>query len=443
MEEQMPAEHLEEVYHFFRNQPISIDEFEALYVDADKGRGKQIHRIIKSRLLNDPQGGLTMLFAGHRGCGKSTELVRLQREIDHDFVVLNYSAKKELDIVNINYIELFIMTMERLFDFVRNEKKIRIAPKCIEDIRKWVASREIQEVNRQYMDIDIEAGMKAGTKVPFLAEFFAKFRAAAKSSTSLKETLTQKVTPKLSDLINLCNRLIDEIQGKLDKIDKKGLVLIVEDLDKVDLEKGEEIFYVHATQMTQFHCHCIFTFPIALLYNIKYNAIKNNYDEDFVLPMIKVYERNGEECVDGVFVMKKIVEQRMHLSLFEDETILTDMITYSGGLPWHLFQMIKDAADNALVLGRKAINRDDFSSAYLSLKSDFEFTIAENWEKGISVDQYYEALQECARDKTKKMISTEIMLDLRHNLSVLNYNGAQWNDVHPIVRDILKERDLL
>ena len=439
----MSAKRLEEIYGYFKNRSIAIDDFEELYVNADKGRGKANHQILKSRLINNPDGSLAILFAGHRGCGKSTELVRLQRDIDDDFVVLNFSVQEELDVVNVNYIELFIVTMEKLFEFIQHEKKIKIAPKSIENIRKWVASQEIQEVNRQYMAVDMEAGMKGQAKIPFLVDFFAKFRAAAKSSTSMKQTLTQKVAPRLSRLIDHCNLLINDIKNNLSHVNKKGLVLIMEDMDKVDLKKGEEIFYFHATQMTQLNCHCIFTFPIALLYNIKFTAIKNSYDEDFVLPMIKVFERDGSESVDGINIMQDIVGQRMGLSLFKDKTILRDMIKYSGGCLWDLFQMIKDAADNALVFERSTINRDDFQSAYLTLKSNYEFTIAENREKNITVDEYYEALRECALDKTKKPKSTDVMLDLRHNLSVLNYNGDRWNDVHPVVKDILKERDLI
>ncbi len=35
------------------------------------------------------------------------------------------------------------------------------------------------------------------------------------------------------------------------------------------------------------------------------------------------------------------------------------------------------------------------------------------------------------------------MLDLRNNLTVLSYNDVGWSDVHPVVRDILKEKGLI
>jgi len=36
-----------------------------------------------------------------------------------------------------------------------------------------------------------------------------------------------------------------------------------------------------------------------------------------------------------------------------------------------------------------------------------------------------------------------VILDLMSNLTILNYNGENWCDVHPMVRDILKERKMI
>ncbi|MDM8526440.1 hypothetical protein QUF80_23935 [Desulfococcaceae bacterium HSG8] len=384
----MPARNLEEVYDFFQNEPIEIDKFDDLYVNADKGRGgKPSYNRLKQRLVSKPDGSLKMLFAGFRGCGKSTELVRLQRAIEKDFVILNFSVLKSLDILNISYTELFIATMERLFDFVKKEQ-IEIDPLFLTNIKNWLNTREIEEIVQRHLGADIQSGIKGEVTIPFLAGFFAKFTAAAKSSSSIKETLKTTVEPKISEFILNCNLLIDEIKSKLPDIGKKGLIIIIEDLDKVDVERGEDIFYIHSTQLTQLGCHCIFTFPIALLYHNRFKTIKNNYDEAFVLPMIKVSEKSGEPCNEGIRIMMDIIKQRMDPPLFENRVIPNQMIRYSGGCLWDLFRMIKDAADEALDFERAVINSEDYDAAYRSLKAEYEFTIAENKEKDITVEDY-------------------------------------------------------
>ena len=63
---------------------------------------------------------------------------------------------------------------------------------------------------------------------------------------------------------------------------------------------------------------------------------------------------------------------------------------------------MKEATDNALDFGRMRINRADYRAAYLSLKSDYERTIAENRDAGVTVDEYFELLRDCALDEKKK-----------------------------------------
>lgn len=439
----MSAKNLDQVFHYFRNEPIRIEEFDDLYIEADKGRGKPVHNRLKRYLERKADGSMKFLFAGHKGCGKSTELNRLQKNIENQFVILNFSIVKELDIANISYIELFIAVMEKLFEFLDQNKKIIIDSMLIENISNWVKTKEITEIRENYMDLGIEAGAEGKADIPFFAKFFAKFKAAAKSSSSLKEVLREKIEPKLSELISNCNLLIREIKNNLHKINKKGLVIIIEDLDKVDIEKGMNIFYLHSTQLTQLACHCIYTFPIALRYNIQFNPIKVNYDECFVLPMIKISEKNGQSFTEGRKILSNIVEQRMDVHLFEDKTILDLMILKSGGCMWDLFRLVKESAENALDFDRTKITQADFQSAYFGMKADYEAQIAENKEKEYKVEDYYNALAECAKDPTKQPKASEIMLDLRNNLSVLNYNGEDWSDVHPVIRDILEEKEYL
>jgi hypothetical protein len=436
----MRAFALDKVYDCFDNNPIRQEDLDKYYVDVDEGRGLTPLKKMKRQLERNPSGSYQFLFAGYKGCGKSTELIRMQRDLQDDFVILNFSVREELDILNLNYIELFIVIMKRLFQFVKDEKKIKIPKAYIDNVTNWVKSKEIEEINNKYMGVGIETGAEAKGGVPLLAKFFARFTASAKASSSLKETLKKTVEPKLSELIFHCNALINEIKGKVEKIGKKGLIIIVEDMDKVDLARGEDIFYIHSAQLTQLNAHIIFTFPIALKYYHRFITIRNNYTDCFDLPMIRVKHVDDSPFEAGYRLMKEIISQRMETSLFESTDIVENIIDYSGGCLFDMFRMIKDAADNALDFERKKIIEDDFDAAYRLLKSDYENTIAENKEGGISVDDYYRVLVECAKSENKKPGESKELLDLRNNLTVLGYNGENWSDVHPVVRDILKER---
>ena len=45
----------------------------------------------------------TILFTGHRGCGKSTELQRIRRQWETDYKVIYLEANEETDINNAEY----------------------------------------------------------------------------------------------------------------------------------------------------------------------------------------------------------------------------------------------------------------------------------------------------------------------------------------------------
>ncbi len=437
-----PIQDLLGVYRAFQGKPLSDDNFASWYVDSDQARGKaEVNRIVR-RLQAIPEASLQMIFAGYRGCGKSTELVRLKREVEADFFVLTLSVYNELNPVSLNYLEIFILAMEKLFDFVVRNRVV-LSPEYLENIRQWLYTKELTQVRDKYLGGEFSAGAGVEVGAPFLARFFAKFSASAKTSQSFKETLKRDVEPRAMELIQSCNDLLREIQLQLAKIDKKGLVLIFEDMDKLDLLKAEELFYTHAVHLTSLRTHCIFTFPIALVYHPRFTGIQGNFDVYFELPMIKVYEQTGEIFEAGIAIMRDIVSRRMNLTLFESEEALYRLITYSGGCMRDLFRLIVSAADNVLDKGRTKIGMDDMWSAFYSLKSDYQNTISEKTRDGevlITVDQYYAALEELANDPHKQPDNTETMMDLRQSLCVLGYNGKNWCDVHPVVKEILKDR---
>ncbi len=83
----------------------------------------------------------TILFTGHRGCGKSTELKQIERRGTTDYRVIYLEITEEIDVNNAEYIDLYLVVIkwiefelssrigsvydyERFFDTVYNAKYI-------------------------------------------------------------------------------------------------------------------------------------------------------------------------------------------------------------------------------------------------------------------------------------------------------------------------------
>ena len=438
------AESVDQIFQCFRNQALQPDELDAYYVEADEARGgTPVRRRIIRQLEANQDDKNHLLLVGYKGCGKSTELNHLQKELDDRFLIINYSVMSELDPQHLNYIELFIVTLEKLFDLA-SEKGYKVSEEYLKRIQHWLSSKEIEDIKDKYISGEAEAGSESEIGIPFLQKFFLKFRLSAKSSRSLKETLKTNIEPKLSDLIDHCNTLIQEINSQIRAERKYGLLIIIEDLDKIPIDRAEDLFFNYANQLTQLKANIIFTFPITVYYHIRFNQIQP-YFKAFELPMIKTHTREGTPFQMGIDLLKSIVERRMDLSLFESTDLLELLIEKSGGCIRDLFRMVTESAEQALDYERDKITAQDCERAVMTLRRDYENTIADNRRGGMVIEAqaYYDALAEVVKDATKKPANTEVLLDLRQNLCLLGYNGEGWCDVHPVVKDILINKGLV
>ncbi len=439
------SEVIGDVYRSLMQRPLAIDELDVFYRATSEARGKnprsRIARLLEANLDTDEH----ILFVGYRGCGKSTELNHLQKDIQDDFLVFNFSIFEELDPNSINYIEIFIVTMERLFAFVE-QQGLDISKEYLASITNFLKTKEIEDVREKYLGADVEVGSETTFTIPYIQKFFAKFKASAKASRSLKTVLKENVEPHFPALIENCNALINEIRLKLGELNKKDIAIIIEDLDKIYLSEAKDLFFDHANQITRLKTNVVYTFPIALYHDLQFNSIKGYFSNIYELPMIKITDKTGKLEQEGYNALRAIVEARMNLNLFEQSAILDKMIKYSGGCLRDLFSMITEASESAMDENRPKINDADWQNAFQRIKNEYEHTIADYVEDGkviYKASDYFKVLVDLAKSTTKKPDNTQVAMQLRQNLCILGYNGEGWCDVHPIVKEILKEREIL
>jgi hypothetical protein len=428
-------------------KPVSVDDIKKsqYYVDISEGRGENPIKDVKRRLQANPLGNQQIIFSGYRGCGKSTELNKLQSELDNEFIILHFSVIKELNPTNINYVELFIITMEKLFKIVES-KGIKIGIDLLVKIKSWVDKQEIQIIKSDLDEINVSAGANVEASIPLFAKIFSKISGEIKYSESSKNTITKKIEGNLSEFISRCNELISFVKTNLNKVNKKGLLFIIEDLDKLDIITAENLFFNYGKTLTSFNANTIFTYPISLVYHAQSQLFTQYIDHVFELPMLKVKNKDGKNNIDGRTGLFHIITKRLQKEFFKNEDLIYSFIEMSGGCMRDLFRMLMIASDYAMNDDRDIISKDDFNKSVLRIKKEYDNVIAE--KKGndgitITVDKYFDALTSLAKSKEKIINHTEVTLILRHNLCILNYNTEGWYDVHPIVRKILEDRGLI
>jgi hypothetical protein len=414
---------LKEIYHLFNpNKALQNDDLENYYVEIDQNETNIEELKTRLELSLETNEPIKLLFTGHRGSGKKTALNRLisylNKEMGDKFFIVHFSVLDLLDNNDINYTDVLFSILTKVME--KCQEECDISPSLVERTERWGKSITKTEVSEN----KLEGG--GGLRLHF---HFAELLARMKSETTTRQEIREEIQPRVSELINLINDIIAEIERS-----GKQVLVIIDNLEKCDSEKSLNLFYCHSTQLTQPICKIIYTFPISLRSSDKFTQIKMNFSDDIMYPNIKVREKDGsitQETAGRTF-MKQIVTKRVSLDLFTPDA-LEYIIDMSGGVIREFIRIIRDSAVCAIARRKALIDRDIAVEVINGLKNSYQAQLS---------DEDYEVLLNIY--ETKDIKRDERLVGLLHNLSVLEYrNGRSWCDVNPIVRSILEEKNLL
>lgn len=422
------ANKIEELFSVFEPYPLSKkEEFEQFFVETYDARGTDIVKVMSYSLEYSRNPFMKILFMGHRGSGKSTELSILKKEIQNQFEVISFFIQEEVDTENMTYIDFIFAIMSRLVKFVdekRQTGELTLDEKDIDGLYQYWYSEKILEETK-YDQKEAEAGFAA--KLSFLKSIVVSGGGILKTGSESKVSMRRKIEPKVGYLVELVNQIIDKVNRQMQN---KGLLFIIEDLDKISIDTAENLFIRHRKSWLSLNTRLILTFPIFMAYNSQYNMIKEEIDYFCMLSMLKVRNQDKSCNAQGIDVMKEIVHKRAEAGLFAEDA-LELLIMKSGGALRDLFQMIRDASFEALMAGRDKIIIQDAEMAYRKLKSEYERQIRTETDVVKLVEIY---------DNPRLLTTDDTVMELLLKGLVLEYNGERWCGVHPAVEDFLIEK---
>ncbi len=415
----MPAENFNDAFNTLRKYLIDTVDYETYYTSRKHSPIPKLARRLK---IDDSKS--KVLFTGHRGSGKTTELFRLMHELDDEFLVVYYSMKENFNLSEVTHTHVLISIGLKIYE-IAIKKDLRINRDIVEKLEKWMIDTTKITSEEIKASVSTEAGI--GT-------IFAKISSVLRAEGSSRVEFREEIERKTPDLIELINDLISEVYiESRDRLHKKDLLIIIDDLDKPDLKIAEEIFYKHADSLTQPMCKIIYTIPIALVYSKNYKQMEQMFDGIEILPMVKTLKKDGTRYEDGIGELKEILSKRMDLDLFDQEA-LEYLIMKTGGIIRDLLNL---SADCCLTASLKADTESDVKidssivhEALSELRNDYRRMLTvEDYEK-------LETIKE-RKDSDKD----ESLMGLLHSLSVLYYlNDDCWYDVHPVIDQLLEDR---
>jgi hypothetical protein len=290
------------------------------YIDFSAVRGGPIIEELKDNIvLWSPEEPTCDLFTGHIGCGKSTELFRLKFELEQaGFYVVYFESSEDLEMSDVDVGDILLAIARRVSE-------------SLETIGIQLQSSYFQNLFQEIKDV-LQAPIELSG-----ASFsvgIATISAQVKASPKLRGKLRGYLEPRTNGIIEAINcELLEPAIIKLKHKGKKGLVVLVDNLDRVDpIQKPwgrpqpEYLFVDRGTQLRRLNCHVVYTVPLSLRFSNDYATLEQRFlAGPKVLQMVPVQLRDGHDHKQGLSLLRKMVLARAFPDL--DEAQRTEKIT--------------------------------------------------------------------------------------------------------------------
>ncbi len=424
---------LQKIYSVFAPSPLRLDQ-QALYVNLDEVRGDSgiVHSMAqKIRLSEQPT---CQVLTGHRGSGKSTELGRLRQELEQagaggpGYFVVQVQADDESDRNDIDFPEVLIAIVRQMAAQLRERADIALKPGYFKD--RWERLKKLALSEVSFDKLDLETGM--GT-----------LSTTIKNSPEAREKIREALEPDTSNWLKAANEVIGEAVLKLKEKSRRGLVVIVDDLDKMitrlhptaGCSTTEYLFVHRSAQLTAFQCHLVYTLPIELAYSHHESNIKRLYNGLPVVPMTKIAmprPNSRKSHRPGLRKFREIIDARLgeagadEAELFQNRRVRDELIKLTGGQPTELMTVTREAiVTGGLPIGPAGVRRcrnEAMRSYRRQLRHDHWPLIEEVRRTG-----------EIVRTRDNEAAFREL-LDSRALL--LYRNEEEWYGVNPAIEDL-------
>lgn len=453
MSAEIVATNLRQVTRNFTLSSLKADS--AFYVDIDEARNGDDIASVRQRIVIELEDCADMnleeteeyiykkmLFVGHKASGKTTELHRIEDAVKDCYETIfieNIEQQQDRLAKQSDFIYYIVEELIRVCE--KNEcyghSVEKEANELLHYLRELVYS-VFSETTVTSIDfgIEAEAGAEASTPFKSILNLFVKLKAKEGFDSEKKTSVDTTVLVFMNDFIKIANSILKRMQIEARKKGKM-LLIILDGLDKVSETIAEEIFLSTESFLTKLNCSMIVTFPLYLNYSPKADQAIGYFDGCFILSMVPVHERNGEDCERGIMALREIIERRMDIDkIFTNPKDVKKIILNCGGNLRDLFTFIRKAAINARAKGRAQITTSDLESAYMEKHGELDKQL---------VKSYVPVLNQVYWDKEKESIIAENPKDdtllMMFNAGLLiEYNGKRWVDLHPIVFQLISER---
>lgn len=392
-------------------------------VDCDQARhGGVAPQLAKDFRRANPDKPIFRLFTGHIGVGKTTELFRLQQLLENPvngdaaMAVIYFDINSELDPNDLALADLLVL----------------IAAQVAKHGRQWNLAK-FNETNRaisRFMDhmgqaLQSEVSISGGEVSAGFGSLTAEIK---EGSPSIRQKLREAIDQQRTTLRAGLNQMLQDARHDLDS-QSRGLVLIIDGLEKLPTNLHESLFIDHCEQLVELDANALYTVPMQLAYHPRFASVCQAFAHHPIpVPMLHTDSEEGLECLTMI-LRKRCEAAGLTLEeVFDSEQCRNVLCQQTGGHLRHLMMFMESALNklDALPITRAAVDgalRDYRHSLARQIPGHF-------WP-------WLRCFRHGRREWLPDQMPEEIRRDLLHQLLVFEYqNGEPSFDVSPEIRNL-------
>ncbi|MGB3790223.1 MAG: ATP-binding protein [Phormidesmis sp.] len=395
--------------------------------------GEDVLAELEQLIEDDDSRDRKTIFAGHRGCGKSTLLSEFARRCEQgNYFVVLFSIANTIEMSDVDHINILFAIAVNLMAKAEQEDA-EIKPALRQSLLDWFATKTQT----------VASGAEVKGEVGF--NLFTLIQNKLKAEASVRNELKREFGRNVSELVAKINLIAAAIENATGK----QVLVIIDDLDKLDLATVRDVYREHIKALFLPGFRIIYTTPIASLRDgpLRATLISETDDQIVEMQVAKLFKKvesrdqSPEEIGENRQKLCDVLDKRIGPALMEPE-IAEAIVLKSGGVLRELIRLANKCCRICLRQVRRAENAEEiminqavFEQAVQDMRLDFEAPLGK---------ADYEILKTTYDNYEPEDPQAQAFLDLLHGLHVLEYrNGQIWYDLHPVVTDLLVIKEMI
>lgn len=413
------------------------------YVPTESARGNEaLSQTFLSRLSRSARP-LNFVFSGHIGGGKTSEIKHLasclrrghQRVGQKRYFPITVDILDYVDIADVSTTDIQLAIVSQIAATFREDLELRI---------------ELKDSLLTAIFEGISDNLPSGVAVDELGVSLGAISAKVKL-LRLDRAKRQKVREALdrqpSEFLFAVNAFLQEAKLAVREKGFEDIVVLVDSLDRIMRSKDQSdrqssfrsLFLDSSPAFTEMRVHKLLTLPLSLV-RAHGPQLAQRYDRrPFVLPLIKVENRNHERYDEGYAVFEALVDQRIQpftnrSAVFADG-VLELLVRSSGGHPRSFTRLVSESVADAEDLPITKVEADRAINAEVQMLVPavrmrwWPILVALELSDDQKVDEDNPDIQ--------GMLEETILLEYRNGHDFEDREeAAPWYAVHPIIREL-------